>query len=138
MSSNPIIAAANACALLGLMLFFCAVLLGLNIPWLVALTFPFILWVMGAFFAAVLLIFLRPVFNRISRSLSLVVFLVVGFALPFIIGYFLNFIIVDETPSSLASDYFRTMILILAYSVIGCCASFASWKSLSVSAKKSS
>jgi hypothetical protein len=136
MNASAVVSAANKCALLGVLLVLFGLLSGEIIEISALVTGPLVFWSIGAFSSAILLAFLVPVFMKIKRQYSLLLFLGIGFSFPFSMGYFMSSIGAHGNPSSLESDLFRAMSLILVYSVMGCCASFSSWRSLNAYSKK--
>ncbi len=86
-----------------------------------------VFWVTGFIFAAVFMVVLGPIFEATSSKASLVIFLIVGFCVPFGLGYFGGSIGAHGNPSGLEADWLGAMSLILVYSFIGTTSALTGW-----------
>ena len=90
----------------------------------------FVSWFVALILGTFLMIFLGPIFEILTRRTSLLLFLFAGFALTFGLGYFASSIGARGEPSSLESDWYAAMKLIITYSLIGATSAYMAWRSL--------
>ena len=97
-----------------------------------------IIWVVSFTLCMILLVPLSPVFKRTPLGFSIVLFAIIGFFIPTVLGYWVGTIPAHgEMPELYKEDNVRAILSIVSGGVIGAIGAVTAWYSLKQDMRKS-